>query len=383
MNTFDFLFWITSVYFLLRIVQENNPKLWLWLGVVIGIGILNKTSMLWLSSGVFLALIFTPLRKDLKTKYPYLAALIALIIFSPFIIWNITHDFAHLEFMRNAATMKYGGLSPISFLMDQFLILNPVAILIWLPGFYFFFFNADGIKLRAVIFIWLATFLILFINGHSKGEYIVAAYQILFAGGAVMIEKWSASKSWLKFSIAIPVMLAGLLILPFARPTLSLEQFLKYQHALGLEPPSNEGQELNRAIPQFYADMHGWEELAKNVSKVYQSLPAEEQKHTLVYCSNYGKAGAIEYFSNQYPLPTVICPHNSYWYWWPKENEFTTVIIIGGQIEDHLHALEEVSKAGFHQSKNAMPYESNLDIFIGRGFKVSPDEIHRSEKVFI
>ena len=384
MNTFDFLFWIISAYLLLRIVQKENKKLWIWLGVVIGLGLLNKTSMLWLSSGVFLAILFTPLRKDLKTKYPYIAALIALVIFSPFIIWNITHDFAHLEFMRNAASRKYGGLTPISFIMDQLLILNPLAIFIWLPGIYFFFFNEEGKKLKAVIFIWLATFLILLINGHSKGEYIAAAYQILFAGGAVMIEKWSSEKrEWIKYAIAIPVILVGIFFSPFARPTLSIEQFLKFQSALGLEPPSNEGQELNRGIPQFYADMHGWEDLAKNVSKVYQSLPEEERKTTLVYCSNYGKAGAIEYYSQKYPLPKVICPHNSYWYWWPDTKEYTTVIIIGGNIEDHLQALKVVEAVGVHQTKYAMPYENNLTIFIGRGLIRSIEEIRAENKLFI
>jgi len=258
MNTFDFLFWITSTYFLLRIIQEENPKLWIWLGIVIGLGLLNKASMLWLSAGVFLGIIFNPLRKYLKTKYPYIAGLIALVIFSPFIIWNITHDFAHLEFMQNAASTKYSGLTPISFLLDQLLILNPLAIFIWLPGVYFFFFNEAGRKYEAVIFIWLATFLILLINGHSKGEYIAAAYQILFAGGAVMIEKWSSErKFWLKYLIAVPVIFMGILLTPFARPLLPLEQFLKFQSELGLEPPSNEGQALNRGIPQFYADMHG------------------------------------------------------------------------------------------------------------------------------
>lgn len=384
MNTFDFLFWITSAYFLLRIVQEENIKLWIWLGVIIGLGLLNKTSMLWLSSGVFLATIFTPLRKDLKTKYPYLAALIALVIFSPFIIWNITHDFAHLEFMRNAASRKYGGLTPMSFIMDQLLILNPLAIFIWLPGIYFFFFNEEGKKSKSVMFIWIATFLILLINGHSKGEYIAATYQILFAGGAVMIEKWSNErKGWLKYAIAIPVILMGLLLSPFARPTLPLEQFLKLQSALGLEPPSNEGQSLNRGIPQFYAAMHGWEDLAKNVSKVYQSLPEEERKTTLVYCSNYGKASAIEYYSKKYPLPKVICPHNSYWYWWPDGKNITTVIIIGGEIEDHLQALKEVEAVGVHQAENVMPYENNLTIFIGRGLIRSLAEIRASDKVFI
>lgn len=384
MNTFDFLFWVTSAYYFIRIIQEENQKKWIKLGIIIGFGLLNKTSMLWLAAGVFLALIFTPLRKDLKTKYPYIAALIALVIFSPFIIWNITHDFAHLEFMRNAASSKYGGLTPMSFIIDQLLILNPLAIFIWLPGIYFFFFNEEGKKLKAVIFIWLATFLILFINGHSKGEYIAAAYQILFAGGAVMIEKWSGEgKVWLKYSIAIPVILAGLFFSPFARPSLPIEQFLKFQGTLGLEPPSNEGQELNRGIPQFYADMHGWEDLAKNVSKVYQSLPEEKQKNTLVYCSNYGKAGAIEYFRRDYPLPKVICPHNSYWYWWPSVNNYTTFIIIGGEIEDHLYSLKEVEAAGIHQTENAMPYENNLTLFIGRGLIRSLEEIRASDKLFI
>ncbi len=383
MNTFDFLFWITSAYLLLRLVQEDNKKLWFWLGIVIGLGLLNKTSMLWLSTGVFLGIIFTPLRKDLGTKYPYLAALIALVIFSPFIIWNITHDFAHLEFMRNAASRKYGGLSPISFILDQLMILNPLAILIWFPGIYFFLFNEEGKKFKAVIFIWIATFFILLINGHSKGEYIAAAYQILFAGGAVMIEMWSTRISWLKYTIAIPVLLMGIFILPFARPTLSLEQFLNYQNLLGLEPPSSEGNQLNRGIPQFYADMHGWEDLAKNVSNVYQSLPEEERKTTLVYCSNYGKAGAIEYYNKEYPLPKVICPHNSYWYWWPKINDYTTVIIIGGNIADHLNALKQVEAVGVHQSKNSMPYENNLTLFIGRGLKITLDEIRARNKIFI
>lgn len=383
MNTFDFFFWITSAYFFLRIIQERKTELWIYLGFIIGLGLLNKTSMLWLAAGVFLGIVFSPLRNDLKTKYPYLAALIAFIIFSPFIFWNITHDLAHLEFIRNAAARKYGGLTPKSFIMDQLLILNPLNIFIWIPGFYFFFFTEEGKKIKAVLFIWIITFLILLVNGHSKGEYIAAAYQILFAGGAVMVEKWSSTKPWVKYSLAVPGIITGLFVLPFARPTLSIEQFLNYQHSLRLKPPSNEGQELNRGIPQFYADMHGWEDLAKNVSKVYQSLPENERKTTLVYCSNYGKAGAIEYYSNKYPLPKVICPHNSYWYWWPKDTVYTTFIIIGGEIENHLYYLKDVKAITIHQTQNAMPYENNLTIFIGKGLMTSLEEIRKRNKLFI
>jgi len=384
MNAFDFLSWISSAYVFLRIVQTENNKLWILLGVVIGFGLLNKTSMLWLGAGIFAGTVLTPLRKDLKTKYPYLAATIALIIFSPYIIWNITHDFAHLEFMRNAASRKYGGLTPVSFILDQILILNPLSILIWLPGIIFYFISKDGKQFRTVGFIWLTTFAILFINWHSKGEYVAAAYQILFAGGAVMVEKWSAvpKRGWIKYAIASPIIIFSILLSPFARPLLQPETFIKYQSAMGLEPPSNEGHELV-GLPQFYSDMFGWEDLAKNVSKVYLSLPEEERKITVVYCSNYGKAGAIEYYSRKYPLPKVVCLHNSYWYWSKETNEISTVIIIGGEIEDHLQSLREVYEAGYHQAKYAMPYENNQKIFIGRELKVSIEEIKASNKIFI
>jgi len=381
MNVFNFLFWISSSYIFLRIIQTGNRRLWLLLGVVVGFGLLNKTSMLWLCAGIFTGVVFTPLRKELKTKYPYITAAIALIIFLPYIIWNLNHDFAHLEFIRNAASRKYGGLTPISFILDQILILNPLSILVWLPGIIFYLIHKDGKQFRAVGFIWLTTFVILFINWHSKGEYIAASYQILFAGGAVMIEKWSERRRWIQYSIAVPILVFGILLSPFARPLLSADKFVEYQNAVGLKPPSNEGHETE--LPQFYSDMFGWEDLAKNVSKVYLSIPEEERKNTVVYCSNYGKAGAIEYFSKKYPLPSVICPHNNYWYWWPDLKNITTVIIIGGETEEHREALEEVYESGFHRTKYAMPYENNLPIFIGRGLKRSFEEIRQSDKIFI
>ncbi|MGB5847316.1 MAG: hypothetical protein WBH40_02445, partial [Ignavibacteriaceae bacterium] len=291
---------------------------------------------------------------------------------------------AHLEFMRNAAAWKYGGLTPISFILDQILILNPLTILIWLPGIIFYFFKKDFKQYRAIGFVWLATFAILIINMHSKGEYIAAAYQVLFAGGAVIIEKWSSAvnRRWLKYAVAVPVLMFAIFLAPLARPIVPAESFKDYSAMIGIDHPNNEGLRVEE-LPQFYSDMFGWEELAQDVSKTYQSLPEEERNTTVVYCSNYGKAGAIEYFSKKYPLPKVVCPHNSYWYWWDEAGTPTTLIIIGGEIEDHLTSLYEVEPAGVHKTKYAMPYENNLTIFIGRGFKRSLWEIRENNKISI
>ena len=268
-----------------------------------------------------------------------------------------------------------------------------MSILIWLPGIIFYFFRKESKQYRAVGFIWLTTFVILFINWHSKGEYVAASYQILFAGGAVLIEKWSTNRIWIKFATAIPVILFGIFLSPFARPLLSPETFLKYQDFVGIKPPANEGVET--AMPQFYCDMFNWEKMAKTISEVYLTIPEEERSTTVVYCYNYGKAGAMEYYSKKYPLPPVLCPHNSYWYWssdfvepdglneWPVGKHITDVIVMGGEKENYLDVFEQVEQAGFYKAKYAMPYENNLKIFIGKGLKISVEEIRQEDKFFM
>jgi len=261
------------------------------------------------------------------------------------------------------------------------LIFNPLSFLIWIPGLIFYFFNKTSRLFRPLGYIWLVTFVILFINWHSKAEYMAPAFQILFAGGAVMIVKWNSRIARLKYAIVIPVIVLSLILAPLARPLLPVESFIGYQSAFTLGTSNSEGKEL-AVLPQFYADMFGWEDLAKDIYVVYQSLPEEDKKHCVIYCNNYGEAAAIEYFGKKYNLPKVVCPHNNYWYWSSENNNFKTVIIIGGNIENHQKSLGQVEQAGVHKTKYAMPYENNLNIFIGRGFKRSMQEIWQSIKNF-
>jgi len=381
MNVFDFFFWILAVYIFLQICESTRSNLWYALGIVIGIGLLNKTSMLWLGAGVFIGTLFTPLREELKTKYPYIAAGIALLIFLPYIIWNFVHDWAHIEFMRNAVQHKYGGLTPASFIFDMILGLNPISFLIWIPGIWYYFFNRNSGIFRPLGYIWLVTFAVLFINWHSKGEYIAPAFQILFAGGAVMITQWNERIRRLRLALVVPVIVISILLSPLARPLLPVQTLLGYQSALMVKTPNSEG--YITELPQFYADMFGWKDLAKDVYQVYMSLPEEDKRHTVILCNNYGEAGAIEYFGKKYRLPKVVCPHNNYWYWWPETADITTVIIIGGNSEGYLRYFKQVEAAGMHKTKYSMPYENNLTIFVARGLKKSLQEIRRANKIFI
>lgn len=173
----------------------------------------------------------------------------------------------------------------------------------------------------------------------------------------------------------------GIIIAPLALPILKVENYIKYADALGFAPSTSEDKKLSE-LPQFYADMFGWEELAKNVSSVYLTISENERSNVLFFGNNYGEAGAIDFFHAKYPLPRAISSHNNYWIWGFGDKKDPYVIIIGGEREDHLKIFENVEAAGIHSTKYSMPYENNLPIFIAKKIKTDMTDTWRRIKNF-
>ncbi len=382
MNCFDILLWCISFYLILLIYGESKLSYWLLLGIVLGTGLLNKIGFLWLGFGFFAGLILTDKRKELLTVKPYLCALTALLIFSPYIIWNFMNDFAHIEFIRNAVSEKYSGLDVKDFILGNILNMNPPAVIVWISGLYYFMFSQEGKKYRIFPVIYFSVFIILVINGHSKAEYLAPAYTVLFAGGGVMLEKLSAEKfRWLKYAVLIPVIISGIVIIPFAMPVLPVDQFISYSKSLGMSPSSSEGKELTE-LPQHYADMFGWEELAQDVSIVCQNLTEEERKRAVVFGQNYGEAAAVDFYRTKYNLPYAVSNHNSYWLWGYGDIKDPVIIIIGGNRDDHLEIFEYAEQILIHKAAYSMPYENNLPVFIAKNPKLPLEKIWRDIKHF-
>ncbi len=383
MNAFSHLFWTLAAYLLVLIIDRSRPGLWVLLGIVMGLGLLNKIDFLWFGVGLAASLLLTDLRKHLATPWPYAAAAVALLIFSPFIIWNIAHDFAHLDFIRNATSGKYSGLTRLDFLSGQMINLNPFNMLLWVPGLWFLLFSRPARRYRALGLIYAAAFVILLANPHSKAEYLGPAYTMLFAAGGVAVERWASRgrRGWAVVSLASVSAVTSLLMLPHVVPVLSVETFIKYSAAMGIKPSTSEGLDLSE-LPQFYADMFGWEGLAKDVSAVYLAIPESEKPSTVVLTQNYGEAGALEYYASKYPLPPVISTHNSYWSWGYPKGGFKTVIVVRGEEEDHKESCDDVTLAAVHTCRYCMPYENNAPIYVCRGLRITPAEIWQNDKSF-
>ncbi|MBL7872680.1 MAG: glycosyltransferase family 39 protein [Cyclobacteriaceae bacterium] len=380
MNSIDSFLWALSVLLILKIINTKKQSYWIWLGILLGIGLLNKISVLFLGFGIFVGLILTN-RQWFTTRWPYLAGGIAFILFAPYIVWNMTNDYAHLEFINNASSSKYSGLNAMSFIKSQLTFLNPVSTPLWIAGLLALFFYAPFKEHRIVAWIYITAFAILIINGTSKGEYLAPAYASLFAAAGVFFEQklTSPKVKWLRYGYPILIMISASFLIPLVLPVLSVEKFISYSKKLGIEPSSNEGKELSD-LPQFYADMFGWKEKAKDVAAVYNTLSKDDKEKCAIISSNYGRCGAIDFFGEQYGLPKSIGTHNNYWIWGPRDYIGEVLIILGGTLEDHVNDFESVVPAGVSTCNHCMPYENNVNIFICRGLKHKIAEVWPYEK---
>ncbi|MBI5022230.1 MAG: glycosyltransferase family 39 protein [Ignavibacteriales bacterium] len=382
MNAFDILLWALVFLILEKFSQNYKSGYWYLLGLIIGLGALNKISMLWLGAGIFVGVLLTSNRTALRTLTPWMAGGIAALLFLPFVIWNLTHDFAHLEFMRNASTEKYASQNPLTFLSGLWLLVNPLAVPACLAGFWLLLARKE---FRIIGFAVLTVLAILLINVHSKPEYFAVALTVLFPAGAVQLEQWLKGKylNWVRLPYVVCLTASGIFVMPLTLDILPVETFVKYQSALGMTPSSNEGLQLT-SLPQFYADRFGWENMAKVTAQVYKSLPDSDKQRCLIYGRNYGEAGAIDYFGREFGLPPAISQHNSYWYWSLEHlKQDVTIIVIGRAKDRMLQDFEDVKEVAIIQSEYSMPYENNLPVLICRKLRRPILEVWYGRRIFI
>jgi len=368
MNAFEPLFWLLCAWIVARIVKGASPRWWLAFGAVAGVGIENKHTMILFGFAIVAGLILAGEGRLLLSKWIWIGGAIALLLFLPNLVWEARHGWPQIEVVRNAQLYKNIPISPLRFLADQVLFLSPVALPIWTGGLAWLLFAAKGRRFRffgVAYIVVVAVFIVL----DGKSYYVLPAYPILMAAGGAAIEDLVEASAWRWLRTALPALLvvAGLLALPFGVPVLPVDAFLRYSEAF---PYANsvktERDAVDAQLPQLYADMFGWENIADGVGQVYHDLPAADRAGCAIMAGNYGEAGAIDYYGPSLGLPPAISGHNAYFYWGPRDYTGACVIVFGERSAEFTRYFRDVHLAATIVNAHTMPIESSINVYVCR-----------------
>jgi 4-amino-4-deoxy-L-arabinose transferase-like glycosyltransferase len=382
-NAFDLLFWTLAAYVLVLILKDGRIGLWPVFGLVAGVALQNKYSIAFFIAALGAGFLLTPARSHL-VRAPFWAGVgVALLVFLPNLIWQIRHGLPFVELNRNAVASKNAVLSPLEFLIGQITDTLPFVFLLVILGVLAFLFARDMKPVRALG--WAYLFLLaFFVMSRGKTYYMAAIYPVMLAGAAVVFERWSsrARLRWTRPALLVLIVALSAAVAPFAVAVLPVDRLVSFAGRLGIEPPAGERQEMG-LLPQHFADQFGWEGLTRTVATVYQGLSEADRAVCGIYGQNYGEVSAINVLGRTYGLPWAASGHNNYWIWGPAPGRGEVMIVIGGEAEDHRQSYREVVEAARHSDKYAMPYESDLPIFLCRGLKLKLEDIWPRLKHYI
>ena len=318
-DVFDKLNWTLMLYVMVLILKTGDRKYWIYFGLVAGFALMTKITILFVAFGLLSAMIMTRERKHFLSWQLWAGGGLALLIFSPYIIWQIKEGLPALEYYGNYATMKTAQTRSWIFIKDQILIMNFLAFPVWFLGIYYFIFNETGKRYRVLGYAYLV---VLITCTALKVKFFLPTpfYTVLFAGGAVLIEGFAQKHGTrhLRRIPAVAIFLVGIVQVPFARPIMPIEMFVEFTGRSIWEGIKGERHDLGR-LPQHFHDRFGWEEMAQSVAVAYNGLSEQDKAEACVLMGNYGEAGAIWVLGEKYDLPKPVSGHLQYYLWGPRE----------------------------------------------------------------
>lgn len=326
-------FWLTAFYFVVRLINTRDPKYWLYLSINFALGFLTKYAIIFLAAGFFIALLLTPSRRLLKSKYFVYGLILGVLLIMPNLVWQHNNSWPVIYHMEMLRQYHLVNVQLADFLSAQLIMHLPVTFF-WLTGLIYLLFYREMYKYRIVGFTFLAVLILLLLT-RGKSYYTIGLYSVLFAAGGVVFEKFIRRTIWAYASLVFMIITLSIM-LPFSLPVLGHERMLEFCQKsieIGVDMPMRWEDGQVHSLPQDYADMIGWKELAENVMHVYDLVPAAQKTHCYIYAENYGQAGAIRYYGLKNGLPEPICFHGSFIFWAPDDvNDLQYLIYVNDDI---------------------------------------------------
>ena len=374
-NCLEPILWMGCAYFAILAIQRNDPRYWLWFGVVAGIGLEEKYSIALFGLGLVVGLLLTEQRRVFLNKWIWLGGFAALLIFLPNVLWNIKYDWPFLQLIRAIrAEGRDVVLGPFPYFFQQTLLVNPLTAPIWLVGFFALLFSMRLKPYRALGWCYVVCYTAFFVL-HGKNYYLAPVYPMLLASGAVVIESaihraGNVSPHWqgLKLAIVLVLLASGAHLAPVVVPVLSPDGFLAYTKYLTFKLPVMEHSHARAALPQWYSDQFGWKEIADEAAVAWNRVPAAERRDCGIFAQDYGQAGAIDFFGRRQGLPPALSGHQTYFLWGPRGYSGNCMIVLDDRREVLERLWEHVEYVGT-SADNPYALEKQIDVFLCKGAK--------------
>ncbi|HFA48030.1 MAG TPA: glycosyltransferase family 39 protein [Bacteroidetes bacterium] len=345
----DIFFWSLAALFVIRYLKTENNKWLMWLAVALGIGFLNKYSVAFLIMALAIAFLLTSQRRVYLKKQTWLAVGLALLIVLPNLLWQWEYNFPVIFHMQNLSETQLATVNPFIFLLDQ-VLMHFFGFLVWIPGLLFLLFNKKMKKYKTVGWIYIAT-LLLFLVFKGKNYYTLGAYPMLMAAGGVFWEQQLKTK-WKQYALAVFIVIGNMPLLPGSLPILPLKQSLAYfdfmANDLGINSLTRWERGNIEALPQDYADMLAWKEIANLTIKATEKTG--DPNSCFIYTENYGQAGAVLHFAKYKCMENVVSFADTYRMWAPDEiapDKKSFIYIndeLGGDVEELFSDIELIGE---------------------------------------
>ncbi len=378
--SFDYLYGVLLTYFILRLLNSEDPRWWVAIGAVIGLGMMNKYTMAFFVVGLAVGVFLTSARRLLLNRWLFIGVGLSLLIFLPNMIWQVRHEFISLTFLKyiHARDIRWGRTK--GFLPEQtFVCTSTLMLPLVFMGLWFYFMKA-GRKFRLLGWMFVAT-LVLFVIARARSYYLGPLYPAVLGAGAVVWERWVSGRSVgvgvrgrgvpgtvgeapTPRSIAIQLVTWALVV---------VGSVLTFALFTPVAPVNSLIWRVTAKFQDNYKEEIGWTDLVRNVARVYESIPEDERARTGIMVGNYGEAGAIDIYGERYGLPPAISGTNSLWYRTYPKSEPQTLIVVGWDADD-VHRLFVACELAAHNT-NSYGVENeesrdHPDIFVCRQMRI-------------
>jgi 4-amino-4-deoxy-L-arabinose transferase-like glycosyltransferase len=359
--SFDYLCWVLTAYCTVRLLTSNDPRWWVAIGASIGFGMLSKYAIPFFVAGIAVGLLLTDARRYLRSKWLWLGAAVAVLIFLPNLIWQAQNSFISLDFLRHIHARDVAQGRARGFLPGQFK-LTLLATPLWMAGLLFYLGSRQG-KYRMLAWMYLIPLLLLVV-AKGRDYYLAGAYPMLYAAGAVRVDSLLGSLS----ATAARIWRASIW------GALAVDAAIVAALALPIAPINSPWFRIANQMNGDLREEIGWPELVATVAKIRDTLPAQDRTHVGILGTNYGEAGAINLYGPDYGLPRAISGVNSFWQRGYGDPPPQILIIIGLSRQVLNEKFDSCEIAAHTWNRFGVVNEETLehpDIFVCRGLRQS------------